>query len=53
MIQQEFYFMKNLPATQAAEASSAEASSSGKGMYVCILLDCVVNKHNVNMQLFG
>ncbi|XP_065897412.1 syndetin-like isoform X2 [Dysidea avara] len=27
----EFYFMKNLPATQAAEASSAEASYAGKG----------------------
>ena len=25
--------MKNLPATQAAEASSAEASYAGKGMY--------------------
>jgi len=30
--------MKNLPATQAAESSSAEASSSGKGTNVCLFI---------------
>ena len=31
--------MKNLPATQAAEASSAEANFSGKGMYeYCLIM---------------